>query len=121
MRTRDGRGQATAELALLLPLLVVLMSAIVQVALVGRSQILVVHAARAAGRTAAVDPRPAVVRQAAVDATDLDPERLAVTVEEVDGMVTVTVRYNAPTDVVGVGSVLGDVTLEGRARFRLEG
>ena len=117
----DDRGQATVELALLLPVVVVLTLAIVQVALVGRTQILVVHAARAAGRAAAVDPSPEGVYRAARDAADLDPERLAVTVEELGEVVSVTVRYRSPTDVVGVGAMVGDVVVEGRARFRREG
>ena len=47
------------ELALVLPLVVALLLAVVQVGLIVRDQVLVVHAAREAAREAAVDPDPA--------------------------------------------------------------
>ena len=50
------RGQSTVEVALLLPFVALLLLAVVQVGLVARDQVLVVHAAREAARAAAVDP-----------------------------------------------------------------
>ena len=50
------RGQATVELALVLPLVVFGLLAILQVGLVVRDQVAVVHAAREAARAASVDP-----------------------------------------------------------------
>ena len=49
------RGQATVELALVLPLVVFGLLAILQVGLVVRDQVAVVHAAREAARAASVD------------------------------------------------------------------
>ena len=48
-------GQATVELALMLPMVVLLLMAVFQVALVARDQVLAVQAARAAAREAPVD------------------------------------------------------------------
>ena len=55
-RRRGDGGQASVELALVLPLVVLLLLAVVQLGLLVRDQILVVHAAREAAREAAVDP-----------------------------------------------------------------
>ena len=62
-RRREG-GQATVEVALLLPLLATMLLAVVQVGLVVRDQVLVTHAAREAARAAAVDPTEDAAREA---------------------------------------------------------
>src|SRR5207247_8954779 len=62
--TRDD-GQAAVELALVLPLVALLLLVLVQVGLVVRDQVLVVHAAREAAREAAVDAAPEAARRAA--------------------------------------------------------
>ena len=61
LRRRDARrharpddGQAAVELALVLPAVVLLLLALVQFALIGRDELLVVHAAREAARAASV-------------------------------------------------------------------
>ena len=77
MRRRDS-GQATVELALVLPLVALLLVALVQAAVVARDQLLVTHAAREAVRAAAVDPDPAAATRAARRAGPLDADRLAV-------------------------------------------
>ena len=53
------RGQATVEFALVLPLILFGLMAILQVGLVVRDQVAVVHAAREAARAASVDRDPA--------------------------------------------------------------
>ena len=53
-RTRAARGQASVELALVLPVLLMLLLALVQTALVARDDLLVQDAARAAVREASV-------------------------------------------------------------------
>ena len=52
---RSDRGQATVELALVFPVLVLFLLALVQTALVARDAVLVQDAARAAVREASVD------------------------------------------------------------------
>ena len=52
---RSDRGQSTVELALVLPVLVLFLLALVQTALVARDEVLVQDAARAAVREASVD------------------------------------------------------------------
>lgn len=55
-RTRGQRGQSTVEFALVVPLLLLVAMALVQVALVAWGQIAVTAAAREAARVLAVDP-----------------------------------------------------------------
>lgn len=118
----DG-GQAAVELALVLPLVFILVLAVVQVGLVVRDQVLVVHAAREAARRAAVDPGRRAALEAARRAADLDPRRLSVETSGRGGpgtVVSVRVRYRSPTEVPLAGALVGDVTLEGRASMRVE-
>jgi hypothetical protein len=62
---RTDRGQATVELALSLPLLVILLGFVVEVAMVAGDQVRLWHASREAARAAVVDPDPAAARVAA--------------------------------------------------------
>lgn len=120
---RGQRGQATVELTLLLPVVAAVLLAVVQVGLVVRDQVLVVHAAREAARAASVDPSPATARDAAAAATGLDPGRLRVTVgpQRASGeRVTVTVAYAAPTRVPIVGLLVGDLRLRAEVTARVE-
>jgi Flp pilus assembly protein TadG len=119
-RPSAARGQATVELALLIPLLVLLTLSIVQVGLLVRTRVLVTHAAREAVREAAVGGSAAAVRAAAVDSGPLSADRLAVSLTERDGRVEVSVHYEAPTDVFLVGPLLGDVGFDASATMRLE-
>ena len=119
---REG-GQATVEVALLLPLLVLLLLAVVQVGLVLRDQVLVTHAAREAARAAAVDPQAAVAREGAVAAARLEPDRLSVELSgsaEPGARLTVTLRYRSPTRVPLIGPLVGDRTLVAEATMRVE-
>jgi len=111
------------EVALLLPLVALLLLAVVQVGLVVRDQVLVVHAAREAARAAAIDPAEGAARDAAEASTALSPSRLDVVVSgrgDVGSRVAVTVAYASPTVVPLVGRLLGDVTVTARATMRVE-
>jgi Flp pilus assembly protein TadG len=120
-RTRDGeKGQAAIELALCLPILALLLLALVQVAVVVRDQVAVVHAAREGARAAAVTGAgPADGVAAAREAVRLDPGRLDVDAARGE-VVRVVVSYRSPTDVPLVGRLVGDVTLRATAVMRSE-
>jgi Flp pilus assembly protein TadG len=123
VRRRRESGQATVELALALPVLVVVMLLAVQVGLLVCDDILVVHAAREAARAAAVSSNSAEVSAAARRAAGLDPARLSVDVGSRGGAgsaVTVTVRYRAPTDVPIVGAFFGDYEMAQSVTMRVE-
>lgn len=120
---RGGRddGQAAVELALALPLVLVVLLGVVQVALVARDQVGAVHAAREGARAAAVASDPAAAgAEAARQASGLDPNRLTVTVIERAGRVEVEVRYRSPTDAPVIGGLLGDAELTAHATMRVE-
>ena len=118
------RGQATVEFVLVLPLVLVVCLAVVQVAVVARRDVLVAHAAREAARAAAVEPDETsalgAARAAAARASPLDPRRLSVTLTRLGELVEVTVRYDDPTDVAVVGRLVGPVRLQERMTMRRE-
>jgi len=75
------RGSAVVEFALVLPLVLVMALAVVQVGLLARDRLLVEAAARAGARTAAVDPNDAAARDAVIgSAPGLDGASVSVTV-----------------------------------------
>jgi Flp pilus assembly protein TadG len=128
--TRGGRrapgrdaGQATVELALVMPLVAGLLLSIIQAGVLARDQLLVTHAAREAVRAAAVDDDPAAARRAAEQAGPLAADRLDTEVAqrgEVGGRVRVVVRYRAPTRIPLVGTLVDDVELDAAATMRVE-
>jgi hypothetical protein len=98
--------------------------AVVQVGLLARDQILVVHAAREAAREAAVDPSPEAPKRAAAASSTLAPSRLTVTSSgrgAAGSRVRVEVAYRAPTAVPLLGAAVGDLTLRAAATMRVEG
>lgn len=105
-------GQATVEVALVLPLIIALVMLTAQVGLVVRNEVLVIHAAREAARAAAVtqdDPLGAA-RRAAQEAGPLAKERLSVRLEEPTGdRVRVEVSFEDPTDLPLIGRLLPTV------------
>ena len=113
------RGQATVEFALILPLVVFLLLAILQTAVVVRDYVGVVHAAREAARAASVDRDPGapvtaarrVLRGANVN---LSPR------PAVGGPLRVEVHYVSHTDLPLVGALFPDPTLSATAVMRTE-
>src|SRR2546423_13728192 len=75
-RRSSERGQATVEVALTLPLLVVLAAVLIDVAVVASQQVAVVEAARAAARAAAVAPDTDPTAAAAAAAPGLENDRI---------------------------------------------
>jgi Flp pilus assembly protein TadG len=111
------------ELALVLPLVVMLLLAVVQLGLLVRDQILVVHAAREAVREAAVDPAADAPRKAALASSSLAESRISVTATgrgAVGSRVRVEVAARAPTAVPLLGAAHGDLTLRASATMRVE-
>jgi Flp pilus assembly protein TadG len=118
------RGQATVELALLLPVIVVMLLAVLQVGLVARDMVLVTHASREAARAAAVDPAPGAAGRAARASSGLDPHRLGVRQTGRHGAgsrVRVEVTYRVRTAVPIIGALVGDHTVRSSATMRVEG
>ena len=121
---RGDRGQATVELALVLPLVALLVLLVLQAGLVLRDQLLVAHAAREAARAAAVadGDRGAAARNGAVRSGSLDPAHMVVRTTSREGSEAVVVRvdYESTTEVPLVGLLLPDVSLKAEAVMRVE-
>lgn len=117
---RDG-GQATVELALGFPVILIGVLLVLQLALVARDQLLVSHATREAARAAAVEPRAGAARAAAqASTTALDPARLRIETDRIGPRVRVTVRYRSRTVLPLVGVLVPDPTLVGTVTMRIE-
>jgi len=122
-RARSDRGQATVELALALPVMMTLLLAAVQVAIVVRAQLAVTHAAREAARAAAVAAHPtSAAEQAARSAITLDDlqHRMSVTAAVRAKRVRVVVQAVVGTDVPLVGALIGNVTVSADATMSIE-
>ena len=124
--TCDDGGQATVELALVLPLVVLVILLVLQIGLVMRDQVMVVHAAREAARAAVVTEAAADRAGAALRAAQLSgsfhPDETHVSTRLLDGgrRLEATVRHVNRTDVPLVGLLLPDVGLEARTVMRVE-
>lgn len=102
-RVRCDRGQATLELALVLPLLVLCIAGIVWVGHVATMQVRAENAAREGARAAAVEPEVASVVGPAAARRSLPDAQVAVAVgaEFVEVVVTVEVDGVA---IIGIGA-----------------
>lgn len=120
-RRRADRGQATVELALLLPVVVMLMLVVGQVGVIVRTDVLVAHAAREGARAAAVGDDATA---AALSGGRLDPARTTVRVEggrNPGDPITVIVEHSAPARILILGRLLPDVELRAAVTMRREG
>jgi len=120
------RGSATVEFALVLPLLLVVGLALLQVGLLTKDQLIVQEAARAGARQAAVSGDDGSVRQAVSEAAGGLDLSLLTTVIARDassaGPATVTVTYDAPIAVPMVRWLFPSVVrLSARVTMRQEG
>lgn len=117
-------GQSSAELAVLLPVLMILVLTVVQVGLVARDHVSVQHAAREAARAVSLSPEVSTARDGVREAASgLDDDRLSVSLSggQASGDVaTVRISYEAPTEVPLVGRLVGDVLVTAEAAVRVE-
>ena len=109
----------------MLPLVLISLLLVVQVALVVAEQMIVQHAAREGAREAAVWNDDSKGRDAAIRAGNLDPNRAQIDVSPsqrpVGSPVVLTIRYRVPMVVPYVGRFLpADVTLTASAEYRVE-
>ena len=125
MRPRGGdEGQATVELALVLPVIAMLMLLLVQVGVLVRDQVLVIHAAREGARAAAVTGANAdAAEKAALAAAGLplkSTDVLTTPPGTKHDLVRVQVTYRDSTDVPLIGRLLGDVRVTAAVSMRVE-
>lgn len=105
------RGQATVELAIILPFIVLLAAALIQCGLIVVDQLAVWTAARSAARAAAISPDPQLAAQrAANDAVGLRP--LHVTINSTDTVVSAHVVYIDRTNLPIIGLIFPEISLQ---------
>lgn len=124
-RARGSRGQATVEMALVLPILLLLIVGLVDAARMAGALLSVQHAAREAVRLGITGAPDAAVEERAFEAASiLEPERLTVTVSPPGPRppgsdITVTVRYRY-SFLVLFNLAGTDVDIESRLTGRVE-
>lgn len=122
-RGNGERGQATVELALVLPLVVLFALVTLQLGILAKDLVLVHHAAREGARAAAVEPTGGAARAAVVGSSSLESGRLGVSLSggtSRGSRTTATVTYRAATSVPLVGALIPDVTLTASVTMRVE-
>lgn len=119
----DERGQATAELALCLPLVALLLGLVVAAGRVVSDDARVWHAAREAARVAAVDADLAAIRAAAAH-SGLDDIKVEVTPQEHERVAgepaTVTATYSPRVSVPVIGFLFARTELRATATMAIE-
>lgn len=124
--TRDGRrtgqsGQASVEFAVLLPVVLVLVAFVVQVGLLVRDRVTLVHDTRVAARAVVVEPTTTAARAALDGAGSAANRSISLTGSTAPGaLVTVTVTA-PPTRLPLFGRVLGDAQLSEQLTVMVEG
>lgn len=117
------RGQATVELVLVLPVVLLALLLVVQVAVVARAHLVVVHAARDGARAAAVEGTADAAR-AAISRTPGLPAGCSIEAAidaDAGATATVSVRCRVATDVALVGPLLGSPTVGAESTMLVEG
>jgi hypothetical protein len=115
-RRRAAAGQATVEFALLLPVMVLAAVAILQVGLVARDYIAVVHAAREGARAASVDANVASTVHRVLPGAHVQVGPRPAVGEPIE----VEVEYRSVTDLPLVGAIFPDPLLRHSAVMRVE-
>ena len=118
-RSAGAAGQATVELALALPVVVLALLAVVQTAVLVRDRVAVEHAAHAAARSASVERDPAAARAVAhrvLPGSEVDVDARPPVGEPIG----VDVRYRSQTRLPLVGALFPDPEFHARAVMRVE-
>lgn len=121
----DEGAQATAEFALVLPVLLLVFLLFAQAVMVMRAQIAVTAAAREGARKGVETGSTAVIEGAAARAAaGLDGERLRVSVESGPRRrgewIRVEVEYDVPVAIPAVENIFPSITVRGSAEMRIE-
>lgn len=104
-------GQATVELAIILPFIVLIAAGLIQCGLIVVNQLAVWNAARNAARAAAISPDPQIdAQRAANSAVDLRP--LQVIITTTDDVVSARVVYIDHTNLPLIGVLFPQISLE---------
>lgn len=117
------RGQASVELALCLPLALLVLAALLELGIFVTEQVRLWHAAREAARVAVVDPSPEAPRTAA-ERVGLAPLELSITPDLADRRqgdpLTVSLTYRHDGKVPLLEKLFEAMPIEAQATMRIE-
>jgi Flp pilus assembly protein TadG len=116
----DGRGQATVELALVLPFVFIVLLVGVDIALISRDAIRVEHAARQAARVASVEGDATAATVAAKRALDANAN-VSLSIGPPGGDVSATVTLLIAEHLSIVGRLRPDLSVSATIHLRREG
>jgi len=125
MKRHGERGQATVEFALIIPLVLVVLLVVIQVAVVAYAQLGVTHIARETARAVSVDPSTDLGLLAQNVAT-LGSDALVIEVEFTTtslpgaGFVIVTVHYETPPISRLFGPFANQLTVSAQVKMLME-
>jgi len=118
-RSEPESGQATVELALVMPLIIGLLLIILNVGLVVRDQLAVWHAASAGARAASISPdSPDVVQQAVEDEVRLRPLHLQIVRDK--QLITVEVQYPRTINLWLINHIVPPLTLSASVTMHVQ-
>ena len=118
-QSRPDSGQATVELALVMPLIIGLLIIILNAGLVVRDQLAVWHAASAGAHAASISPdSPDVVQQAVEAEVQLRPLQLHI-VRDGD-LVTVEAKYPRSFGLWLIGGIAPPLTLSATVTMHVQ-
>lgn len=118
-RSEPDLGQATVELALVMPLIIGLLLIILNVGLVVRDQLAVWHAASAGARAASISPdSPGIVQQAVEDEVGLRPLHLQIIRDE--QLITVKLQYPRTLNVWLIKHIIPPLTLSASVTMHVQ-
>jgi len=118
-QSEPDSGQATVELALVMPLIIGLVLIILNVGLIVRDQLAVWHAASAGARAASISPNsPDIVQQAVEDEVRLRPLHLQIVRDE--QLITVEVQYPRTINLWLIKHIVPPLTLSASVTMHVQ-
>ena len=118
-RSEPDSGQATVELALVMPLIIGLVMIVLAAGLLVRDQLAVWHAASAGARAASISPdSPDVVQQAVKDEIGLRPFHIQIVRDQ--QLITVEVQYPRTINLWLIKHIVPPLTLSASVTMHVQ-
>jgi Flp pilus assembly protein TadG len=124
---RNQKGQALVEFALILPILMLVVMAILQFGMMLNSYLTIENASREGARSGIIGSSDDEIEQLIIStAPNLDPSKLTVSITPKEGFrksgdtLTVNVSYNYELVVPIISSIVENVVLNGQTSMRVE-
>jgi Flp pilus assembly protein TadG len=114
------RGQATVELALLLPIVALIVWSMLEGILVARDQLLLSHAAREAARNYAVHQSIVDATKAAIERSGLGADVHVVVTTDANGIARVRASLNESERLPLLGSFVSNIELSSELSIVIE-